>query len=337
MGLGRCVRRLGPVLAAVLALCGPARAGCFVGLVTKVPLTQKGRELRVPVSMNGEQGDFILDTGTTMTTLAPPFAGRAKVSLDINASGSDVNTFNGYSAHSARMGFVGALGESLPVNMARAHRIDVGTINFNDWEFAVLPKEAGGVPPIDADGLLGMDFLHYFDIDLDLEAGTMTLWHLQDCTDIHPEWHTDDYVAIPLQHTAGQRVTMPIYIDGAFLNVLLDTGAGGVWLTHDAAIKAGATDATLAADLAPNQTGGARGVGSAKHTFKQLLLGKSVFDNAVVRVATPNNHLFEQADGLIGWKLLSARKIWLSYTTNTLFVQMNSQTAAPISAPPSKP
>ena len=86
---------------------------------------------------------------------------------------------------------------------AHARHIQIGGISFQDWEFPVVNERLPSASPID--GLLGADFLHYFDIDIDLQGHTLTLWRLTGCSDIHPEWK-GEYDAIPLTHTANQGV-----------------------------------------------------------------------------------------------------------------------------------
>ena len=290
-------------LAASLSL-GPA-AACTLTSLTTVPLTIVGSRLYVPVSMNETPGLFMLDTGSQQTVMTGAFGAQSHVGLDRHAGRETISGVGGR--------------ETLPINMAHVRRIDVGKIAFNDWEFPVLAAEAGGLGGIEHDGVLGMDFLHYFDIEIDLAAGTLTIWRLSDCKDIHPEWK-GDYDSIPLKHTARQKVTMPIFIDNAFLDVEFDTGAGGAWLTHDAAAKAGATDAMLAKDSEAGAGGFGGHVPAVRHRFQLLLVGSGQFPNPTIVVERETSGR-DYADGLVGWRFLNARKIWISYATDTLFVQ----------------
>jgi len=283
----------------------PAGATCTLAKNTTLPLTVSGPRLYVPVSINGNEGLFLVDTGAETTILTADFAARAHVGMDIHAG-------------QVTMGGVGG-GETLPVNQAHARRINVGTIAFQDWEFAVVPPEAGGLGKTQHDGILGMDFLHYFDIDVDVQGSQLTLWRIFGCHDIHPVWQ-GDYDAIPLQHTAHQSVTMPIFVDDAFLNVEFDTGAYELLLTHDAGLKAGFTDAMAAADWDPGGRGIGGGFPSVVHRFKLLLVGKSEFHNPAIAVElkSPRESF---GDGIMNWRYLNARRFWISYATNTLFVQ----------------
>ena len=290
---------------AALLPAGPAAATCTLTSITTVPLTIAGPRLYVPVSMNETPGLFMLDTGSETTILTSAFAVQAHVGLDKHAGLISLEGIGGRS--------------TLPVNQAHARRIDVGKIAFNDWEFAVVPPEAGGLGKTDHEGILGMDFLHYFDIDMDLETGTLTLWRLAECKDIHPEWK-GDYDAIPLKHTASHSVTLPIFIDNAFLDVEFDTGSPGAWLTHEAAFKAGATDAMLEKDAEAGAGGIGGHVPAVRHRFQLLLVGSGQFPNPMIAVERETSRR-EYADGLVGWRFLNARKIWISYATDTLFVQ----------------
>jgi predicted aspartyl protease len=300
-----------PLLASCLAviLAGPpATAACHVDKVTTVPLTIAGSRLLVPVSMNETAGQFMVDTGAASTLLAGPFASRAHVRMDALA-GQSV--------------FHGSHNITLPVNQAHVRMTQFGTMPFQDWEYAVIPPEAGNASLTKYDGILGMDFMHYFDLDIDLRGGTFTLWRVSGCTDIHPVWQ-GDYDAIPLKHTADQAVTIPAFVDNAELDMEFDTGAGGVWLMLQAAKKAGVTDAMLAHDP-PVETGDIGGrLHTVRHQFGVFLLGNGEFDKPTILVDTAPS-IFHNEDGFVDWRFLKANKIWFSYGTNTLFVQTGAK------------
>ncbi|HTZ70862.1 MAG TPA: retropepsin-like aspartic protease [Acetobacteraceae bacterium] len=278
-------------------------------MTTAMPMTVTQGRLYVPVTMNDVDGSFMLDTGAEFTLLGPDFAARAHAGIDVKA-GRD----NG------RLQISGAGGRgTVTLNEAHVRETKIGGIAFPDWEYPVLPPSAASVMPGGRDGLLGMDFLHYFDLDLDFKAGTLKLWRLSGCTDIHPTWQ-GDYDSIPLKHTGHQGVTMPIFIDNAFLDVQFDTGAGSLLLSRDAAAAAGVTDAMLAADPPANNAGIGGGFPAVMHQFQLLLIGSRQFHKPVITVET-ERHRTGYGDGLLGLRFLQPTKIWLSYATNTLFMQ----------------
>jgi predicted aspartyl protease len=296
-----------PVLALVFsaAFVCPAAAECMLNAVATVPLTIDGPRLRIPVSMNETAGEFAVDTGAGETVLMGPYAARAHVGMDI---------------HAGRKIFQGGGGrETLPVNSAHVRTIQVGELKFQDWEFAILPDDGSGLAKFAHDGILGMDFLHYFDMDVDLEAHKITLWRVTGCKEIHPEWQ-GPYETIPLTGNSNHGVNIPILVDGAILDVGFDTGAVRALLSREAAAKAGVTDAMLLSD----HGSGAKGVGgkfpSVSHEFKMMMVGNSEFDHPTLTVET-ESHRTGYSNGLIEWRYLKPRRFWLSFTTQSLFVQ----------------
>ncbi len=293
------------LLACLAALASPAHATCKLGRAGVMKLTIAGSRLYVPVTMNETEGVFMVDTGSQLSILTGPYAEKAGIGID---------------AHAGQVYMQGMGGKhTLPVNQGHVRSAKIADIPFHDWEFPIVPAGAGNITPTERDGLLGMDFLHYFDLDFDLEAHTLTLWRVIGCTDIHPEWQ-GDYDAIPLKHTARQGVTLPIYIDEAFLDVEFDTGANGALISREAAAQAGAPASVLARDANSQGAGIGGAFHSVAHQFKLLLIGSGQFPNAWIEVNMDPKAAGE-ADGVIDWRFLRARKFWLSYSTSTLFVQ----------------
>jgi predicted aspartyl protease len=258
----------------------PANAGCALGKVTTVPLTVAHGRLYVPMSLNETEGGFMLDTGSETTTLNGDFAEKSHVGIDW---------------HPGEVYYSGAGGrETLRVFQAHVRHIQFGTISFQDWEFGVLP-ENGKTKGGDA-GLLGMDFLHYFDMDVDLQGGTLTLWRLSGCTNIHPVWK-GDYDAIPLTHTAHQGVSIPILVDNTFLDVVFDTGAGELVLSRDAAAKAGVTAAMLNTDRDANSHGVGGKFPAVQHQFQLLAVGSEQYKNHYRRDGGASDGLWGRPHG----------------------------------------
>jgi hypothetical protein len=169
-----------------------------------------------------------------------------------------------------------------------------------------------------------MDFLHYFDMDIDFADHSLTLYRLSGCSEMSPLHWKGDYDSIPLKHTPSQNLTMPIYVDNALLNMELDTGAGRLLLSRDAAEKAGVTQDALAHDLARHAEGFGGSFNTAYHRFGTFLVGSAVNKNALLAVANETSGRGE-TDGLIGLGALKAARLWISYGTSTLFLQRESQ------------
>jgi predicted aspartyl protease len=299
----------------LLSAAAPAQATCTLGRVATAPLAVIGGRAIIDMSMNEHPGKFEIDTGAQQTILQSAYALASHVGLD---------------RHAGQLSLVGAGGEqSLPIWRAHVRQTEIGELKFSDWEYPVLTQPLPS--PIPIDGLLGTDFLHYFDLELDAPAGKVTLWRLSGCKDIEPPWHgTHD--AIDLKPTKGSQMSMPIWIDNAFLDVILDTGAGGLLLTRDAANRAGATDAQLANDRAAHGAGVGGGFTASRHAFKTLLIGSAEYDAPVINVddntVRANGDAYSGRDGILGLGYFKADKIWISFTTHTLFLQSAEQAAS---------
>ena len=289
---------------------GRAVAGCSASHVADAPLTFDDGFIFVPLAMNGTTGNFLLDSGSAETLVDSVYAGRATVGLDRHAG-----TFTYRGAGNK---------ETLPAFHGHVRMTEFGILHFQDWEYAILDLSWLATGRVKADGILGMDFLHYFDVAIDFQKRTVSLYRLSDCKDIAPPWK-GDYDSIPLKHTPSHNVTLPVFVDDALLDMTFDTGAGsGVLLTRDAAARAGADEAALARDAAGHSLGIGGEFHVVRHRFASFLLGSAVYKDHVLAVENERSEVGE-TDGLIGLGPLDAQRIWISFATSTLFVQRASQ------------
>ncbi len=292
---------------ALLACTQTAGATCTVSHEATVPATFAHGKAYVPVQMNEATALFLIDTGASETLVNAPFAAEAGAGMDRRA-GQRI--------------YGGAGGkETLPVFTGHVRMTHIGDIHFQDWEYGIV--NLGDIGPRDMKfgGILGVDFMHYFDVEIDHEAKTVSIYRLSGCKEVHPQSWSGDYAAIPLKHTPSHNLTLPVFLDNADLDMELDTGAGGFLLSRDAAAKAGVTAAALAHDEALH---GAEGIGgrfaAVKHHFNLLLIGKGIYPNTDLAVENEASWRGE-TDGLVGLPAFKAQRVWISFTTSTLFVQ----------------
>jgi predicted aspartyl protease len=292
---------------ALLALSQPAAATCIVSHQATVPATFAHGKAYVPVQMNEATALFMIDTGVAETIVNAPFAAEAGAGMDRRAG--------------PRI-YGGAGGKlTLPVYTGHVRMTHIGDIHFQDWEYGIV--DLGNVGPRDMKfgGILGVDFMHYFDIEIDHQAKTVSIYRLSGCSEVRPPSWSGDYAAIPLKHTPSHNLTLPVFLDNADLDMELDTGAGSFLLSRDAAARAGVTAAALAHDEALH---GAEGIGgrfaAVRHRFNLLLIGKGVYPNPDLAVENEVTQRGE-TDGLVGLSAFKAQRLWISFTTSTLFVQ----------------
>ena len=297
-----------------ILLATSAQAGqCKIGKVTTVPMTMDGGKQFIEISINETPGKFEIASGYSTTVLEPDYAAQAHVGVDRHSGTVEL----GDNEHG-----------SLPANQAHARHIQVGDISFQDWLFVVRPKR--GDNPASISGVLGRDFLHYFDIEMDFKAAMLTIWRPVDCTELHPFWK-NDFDTIPLKKEKDYGLTVPVWLDKVFLDLALETSGGDeVGLTRKAANSAGATDDQLSRDPQLSSNKSTHEIPDVRHTFKTLLVGNGEFDSPEIVVEMKNTttlDVFNGGDGYVGLNRFLADRVWISYNTNTLFIQTAKQAA----------
>jgi len=190
-----------PVAAALvfyLALA-PARAqDCAPQQLAKVQTTTlpDGR-LTVPVTVEGHALNFLLDTGGVATTI------KWEVAREMNLPVRQTDR---------RLTGVG--GSLLNFTLA-GENFSVG-----DFKAANKPIYVESRPLPDVDGTLAPDILRDYDVEIDMVAGTMTLFAPGYCAVQEPR---DTVLAIIVD--PGGHVHLPVKIDGAGAFAVLDTGS----------------------------------------------------------------------------------------------------------------
>ena len=113
------------------------------------PVSQPNNVVKLPVTINGTRGFFLLDTGATFVSMKNSFAQKAKVQVDPDST-VRLHTANGV-----------ATGKR-----GRAETIQLRTLQAKDVPI-VVQDDAKGTYGDGVDGLLGMSFLSRFKLTVD--------------------------------------------------------------------------------------------------------------------------------------------------------------------------
>lgn len=108
-----------------------------------------GNVVRLPVTINGVKGTFILDTGASFVALNDTFAAKAGVDID---TGSSIKLFTANGVTEGKRG--------------RAKSIQLRSLQAQDVA-VVVQKDSSGTYGAGVDGLLGMSFLSRFSVKID--------------------------------------------------------------------------------------------------------------------------------------------------------------------------
>ena len=291
---------------AALMAANHARAECTVNRSATLPLLLWQQKLYVSAQVNGIPAYFFIDTGAGATTLSQDLANGQNLARDFD--------------HSADTFGVGGIESHLTI--VQAHDMAIGPIHLANRSFpiaAFAQRMQDGTP---VGGLIGADILSHFDLDLDLPGRRLGLWRVTGCDEVKPDWPGDPQAA-PLNIASSRHIAVPVRIDGASLDLLVDTGSPSLVLSSRSAARAGATPDVLE----QNQPLSGRGVNDRAfagwmHIFQRLEVAGQVFGDIPTIVVAPTR--VQMGDGLLGLEFLKRSRVWISYSTAKFFVQKTS-------------
>ncbi|MBN8890539.1 MAG: hypothetical protein BGP12_06315 [Rhodospirillales bacterium 70-18] len=293
-------RLLAGLLAGLLAACAaPAAPGqCGLTLASRLALQPRGGLPMLSVGINGHTARMVLDTGAAGMVLNQ----EAVIRLGLRSDPRAV------------IGISGVGGESHQF-AAIVTGLRLGGLALPDQRAAVL---SAGLKPLDGerpDGLLGMDVLRRFDLDLDLPHSQLTLYRGRPCPD-QPLPMPGPATVVEAAITNQGHLVMRAAVDQRPVLALLDTGARATVLSARAA---GVPAGVLAADPPATLVGvGPAPVIARRHRFASATIGGETFADPVLIVLndTPPDH-----DLIVGMDYLHARRLWISPAAGRIYVQ----------------
>ena len=196
--------------------CGSASAADCSTLqqLASIPLTRvPGADvLLVPVSINDQPRQLLLDTGGVFTQLTE--AAAKDLSLPVMSSGVQLFDVNGNETHSR----------------TRVRQFRMGNLNARNIEFALTPGTFGD----NIAGLVSLDLFTAYDMDIDFAAAKLGYFSQNHCPGKVVYWDEDALTIIPM--TLHERhITVPVIVDGQAMNAIIDTGANDTIMTFDTA------------------------------------------------------------------------------------------------------
>lgn len=292
-----------------------AAVACRVQQRAAVPLVHSGGRLLVPVVVNGQTGLFVLDTGAERSLVTPQAVQRFGLALD-QWVGTTMRGVGGVVQHR------NADPRSLSLGGVPLQRRTV----THDTSLTVGAMHLGAVAGQPVAGLLGRDFLSGFDLSIDLHAGTLTLYDVQDCHGRFLPW-PQPYADIPAQQPTDTAMVLPVRLDGVALRALLDTGASASVLTARGMAMLHLTTEGLARGRQARATGlGPQQPAMQRHRFATLQIGGRTERDPLLWVS--RIRVVPIVDMLLGVDWLRGHRVWVSFATAQVFVASGPGTAA---------
>ncbi len=294
---------------AALAACAasppapPPRPDCGLAGRTELSLLAAAPFPLMRVEVGEATLRLVVDTGDAETVLSEAAARRAHLAPDYR--------------HSLRATGVGG---TAVYPTARAGSLLAGPLQLGPATVTLLPRVPVG------DGNLGMNVLGADDLDLDLPAGRIALWHGTLCPGALPPWpqKASEVPAVPVVVpgvAAGARphqMLLRIRLDGHDALALLDTGSDQSLVRWSFAVRAGVSETALAgaekvrlSGLSPEESTG------RMWRFRSLAVGGGDMRDPTLLVAHLPGAPF---DVLLGNDFLATHRVWLSYRSQRAFV-----------------
>ncbi len=252
------------------------------------------------MTVNGVTVDFVLDTGAERTVVALQPADTLGIARDEWIS-TDIQGAGGRDRR--RLGRPRTL--SLGGIALRRHTV------AQDHSVVIGP-----VPDVVAGhkvaGLLGQDYLSLFDLDLDAASGILKLYDVAGCSGAFPPW-PGPIVALAAGRPVRNILVLPVRVAGQSLTAELDTGA-----SHSVIIAPG----MLRLGLTPGGPDTVRGFGKGglAARLQPFLLQVGALPAAETKLVVAPIHALRSVDMLLGADWAMARRLWISWATNQVFV-----------------
>ena len=303
-----CLSLWGPALAACAAAPAPAPA-CRFSEVDSLSLRSVQDHPVVTVSANGEPVNMLLDTGAETSVVTRATALRLRLPLE-GGSAEAVTGIDGIRFQQVARATLALTGRG---RVVRALVTD-------------LPPGMEGIA-----GVLGVDVLSEYDIDLDQPGGRLTLLRAADCAADNVPWSARSW-RFPAAFTTHGRVLIPVQLGEVAVEALLDTGVDHTVVAMDAARRAGLSDSELSNGTPFSFLGAAlQAVTMREVLLPEVRVGPERFTSVPVQV--PDATL-PGANMLLGNDYLSHRRLLISWQRRAVFVRIEDQ-AKPV--PPVAP
>jgi clan AA aspartic protease (TIGR02281 family) len=286
--------------------------------VADLKLAQHGKFFYTTITINGQNAELLLDTGSDNNLLTESAARRL---------GLGISQFQGR---------VNGIGGGRYTGEVRSREVRIGDAHGEDLTLATVPDDASiGA----ADGLLGMNFLYSFDMDLDYWGGRAGLYKVIGNCPAPGVAMQGSLYAVPISRfIAGLhedefavRELSPVIdvsINGVKLRAVIDSGSDRTTLFRDSAGRAG-VGAAAALRRAMARGVGPRLVKSETRLSDPVVIGDLTLSNMPIDVVDQRHP--EHVDMLLGLDFLTRVHVWVSHSSNSVVMQYPPQ-ATPAAA-----
>jgi hypothetical protein len=313
-------------MAASLSSAATATAGCQMLQLAELDVTIQNNTPLVPVIIDGESVQMIVDTSYTRTQIRR--SAVKKLHLKLRPS---VVVFYG------------------PNGLDQADMTSVTDFTFADITthqiaFYVTAQQVATENVV---GILGEDILSHFDIEFDLASRKIRLFAPKECKGDQVAYWTHDYFVADLTH---REITVPLIdvsLNGQKMPAAFSSGIPQSTVTIRAMRHSGINPETAAQVAGASQGGTTKPTDSPVVVFPSLTIGQETFHDAQLRIAGPYNRddlarfesqlehrAFIAPDLEIGGDFFLAHRIYLARSEKKVYFTRNGGPLSQTSTPP---
>lgn len=305
--------RLLAVLAAV-ALCASAAAlraaPCTLALNSQLDL-QPETDL-IPVLINQQPASLKLDTGSFTTILTAQATRRLRVHADLDKS----EHFRGVTDDPWGLRGIGGMRNAQEV---MAHSLDLGALHGRNFHLLSADIDLGP-----ADGLLSIDFLADYDIDLDAAGRQVRLYRATGACGRPKVFLQPPLYVVPLLPSdADRRPRVMVSIEGHDFTAIIDTGAPDTAIFRHAGEKLGVSVENTSDRHVTVRGIGPDQVAAVTHVFASVTIGDLTIRHMPIDVL--DDALGDDVDVVLGRDFQRRLHVWISNSSGQLVLQYPPQ------------
>lgn len=279
---------------------------CEITPQAELSLTYNGFVPTASAKLNGQTIEMGIDTGAQHSVITPALMEKLHLLPDPHRQ----TRVYGTSGHQI---VPNALVDTLSFAGVDYHHISMPVVSLTLPNIGRSPS-----PNNEMEGLIGVDILAHYDLEFDFPGKKLTLYRVARCSSIRLPWD-EPYMTMPMLLTPSHRPTIQLELDGHLATAIFDTGASGARLDPSALDHIGLSEEAIKKD--PLHDGA--GIGGApykvpSHTFLQVKIGTQTYNNIIMDIVGLGS---TEADAILGEDYMHSRHFWLSYATQTLYIE----------------
>lgn len=286
----------------LLFVTAPALAekDCHLHRVAALAMVPSDYRVLVPASIDGKPLTMMIDTGSFVTTLTEDKAKELGLPV-IREPDSQVAYFGGVAIR----------------NFTRVTGFQLGNLKAGHLDYPLMPA---GFLPEGENGILGMDFLANFDLDLDFAGGKVNLFRPHECEETVGYWTDQAPSVIDFRRSEDLKIPVTVVLDGKKLDAIVDTGSSISVLSLETAqylFRIDDQDKRLTDAPRVNNN-----PGNKQFPFKEMRLGDVVVQNPKIILVPDQKAQMGpvRPDLIIGMTVLRQLHVYLSYRERKLYV-----------------